>query len=232
MSPATRGDPESSEPFTYGRIADLYDTGFRLLGFKRGVEQFLSRLEWSLPVRARVLDAGAGTGTIALWFLRRFPDAEVIAFDIDQKMLAILRRGARRLGEAGRRLIVAHGDLRTPDVLTRLDSGQRLPVVEHSFDLVVVGAALEHAPLDASIARLARLLRPGGTFLNIGVRPGAPASVLARLYRFRPYTTQEVRHALWRFGFIDVRVLPLAAVDFPANLTRIGIMARRSLWPT
>ncbi|PWU24313.1 MAG: hypothetical protein C5B48_06945 [Candidatus Rokuibacteriota bacterium] len=185
-----------------------------------------------MPARARVLDAGAGTGIIGLWFLRRFPDAEVVAFDIDEKMLAVLGRSARGLGESRRRLIVAHGDLQAPDVLTRLDSGQRLAIVEHSFDLVVVGAALEHAPLDDSIVRLARLLRPGGAFLNLGIRPGPTATVLARLYRFHPYTTQEVLHALWRFGFVDVRVLPLAASDFPANLTRIGVMARRSSWPS
>jgi len=214
--------------FEYGRIADLYDTGFRLLGFKRGVEQFLDRVDWRLPARPRVLDAGAGTGIIGLWFLRRFPDAEVVAFDIDRQMLAVLGRSARRLGEPRRRLVVAHGDLRAPDVLTHMDSGRSLALVERSFDAVVVGAALEHAPLDASVARLARLLRPGGVFLNLGVRPGAPATVLARVYRFRPYSTGEILRSLRRVGFVDERVLRLTATEFPANLTRIAVMARKS----
>jgi len=205
-----------------------YDTGFRLLGFKRGVEQFLDRVEWRLPVHARVLDAGAGTGIIGLWFLRRFAESEVVAFDIDRQMLAVLWRSARRLGEPRRRLIVAHGDLRAPDVLTRLDNGQALALVEHSFDAVVVGAALEHAPLDASVDRRARLLRPGGVFPNLGVRPGPTATVLARLYRFRPYTTAEILQALRRFGFVDGRVLRLTATDFPANVTRVGVIARKS----
>jgi SAM-dependent methyltransferase len=213
--------------FEYGRIADLYDTGFRLLGFKRGVEQFLERVDWRLPARARVLDAGSGTGIIALWFLRRFPDSEVVAFDIDRQMLAVLGRSARRLGEPRRRLVVAHGDLRTPDVLTHIDSGRALALGERSFDAVVVGAALEHAPLDVSVERLARLLRPGGTFLNLGVRPGPSAVVLSRLYRFRPYTTSEIVQAVRQSGFADVRVLPLIATDFPANLTRIGVIARK-----
>src|SRR5262249_35478002 len=97
---ATRRSRGRVAPFAYGRIAARYGTGFRVLGFKRGVEQFLSRVEWSLPARARVLDAGAGTGIIGLWFLRRFPDAEVVAFDIDEKMLAVLGRSARGLGES------------------------------------------------------------------------------------------------------------------------------------
>jgi len=214
-------------PFEYGRIADLYDAWFRFLGFKRGVAQFLARIDWRLPARARVLDAGAGTGIMALWFIERFADAQVVAFDIDRQMLAVLARSARRLGELRERLIVAHGDLRSPDLLTRLDSGQALALVEHTFDAVVVGAALEHAPLDASVGRLARLLRPGGAFLNLGVRPGRTASMLGHLYRFRPYSTGEIRESLARVGLVDARVLPLTATDFPANLTRIGVIARR-----
>ncbi len=216
-----------AEPFEYGRIAHLYDAWFRLLGFKRGLEQFLERVDWHLPARARVLDAGAGTGILGLWFLARFPGSEVVAFDIDRQMLAVLGRSARRLGPLRRRLIVAQGDLRAPDVLTRLDSGQALALVAQSFDVVLVGAALEHAPLDASIGRLARLLRPGGLFLNVGVRPGPTAAVLARLYRFRPYAPAEILESLRRLGFVDRRVLPLMATDFPANLTRVGVIARK-----
>jgi SAM-dependent methyltransferase len=223
-----RSSGAAPSSFEYGRIADLYDTGFRLLGFKRGVEQFLDRVDWRLPGRARVLDAGAGTGLIALWFLRRFPDAEVVAFDIDRQMLAVLGRSALRLGELRRRLVVAHGDLRAPEALTRLDTGQALALVEKSFDAVVVGAALEHAPLDVALDRLARLLRPGGVFLNLGVRPGPTATVLARVYRFRPYTTGEIVRSLRRLGFVDERVLRLTATEFPANLTRIGVIARKS----
>jgi SAM-dependent methyltransferase len=225
--PATRRVAEDDPPFAYGRIADLYDTGFRLLGFKRGVEQFLDRVTWRLPARARILDAGAGTGIMGLWFLRRFPEADVIAFDIDRRMLAVLGRSARRLSTARGRLVVAHGDLRLPDVLTRVDTGQSLRLVDGSFDAVIVGAALEHVPLDASVGRLARLLRSGGVFLNLGVRPGPTATVLSRVYRFRPYTTDEVRRSLQRLGFADIQVLRLAATDFPANLTRIGVMARK-----
>jgi len=227
--PLARVRPLAEPPsFDYGRVAELYDTTLRVLGVKRGVEQFLSRLDWRLPARPRFLDAGAGTGTIALWLLRHFADCEVVAFDIERRMLAILDRRARRLGNERRRLIVAHGDLRAPEVVTRLDSGQALALAEQSFDAVVVGAALEHAPLDASIERLARFLRPGGVFLNLGVRPGPTARMLGHIYHFRPYEPGEVLRPLRRLGFVDVRVLRLTPADFPANLTRIGVLARKS----
>jgi SAM-dependent methyltransferase len=222
------GVPRATEPFAYGRIAEIYDTSLRLFGFKRGVEQFLERVEWRLPTRPRALDAGAGTGLNGLWFLRRFPGSEVVAFDIDRQMLAVLARHARRLGELRHRLIVAHGDLRAPTVLTQTETGQVIVLAEKSFDVVMVGAALEHVPLDLSLERLARLLRPGGLFLNVGMRPGPPSAVLGRLYRFQPYTTGEIRRLLQRLGFVDVHVLPLMPTDFPANLTRIAVIGRKA----
>src|SRR5262249_32955072 len=53
------GKDAAGASFEYGRIAELYDAWFRVAGFKRGLEQFLERVEWRLPARARVLDAGA-----------------------------------------------------------------------------------------------------------------------------------------------------------------------------
>jgi SAM-dependent methyltransferase len=222
-----RGRPDrEATPFAYGRIAELYDTWLRVFGFKRGVEQFLERVDWRLPSRPRMLDAGAGINS--LWFLRRFPDSAVVAFDIDRRMLAVLARSARRLGGLRHRLTVAHGDLRAPAVLTRLDTGQAVMLAEHSFDAVVVGAALEHVPLDGALERLARLLRPGGLFLNVGVRPGPPGAMLGRIYHFRPYTTGEILRFLSHLGFVDAAVLRLVPADFPANLTRIAVIARKA----
>lgn len=214
-------------PFVYGRVATFYDTWMRMLGFARGVEHFLDRVDWRLPARPRILDAGAGTGFMALWCLRRFPECEVVAFDIDRQMLGVLARSARRRGEGRRRLLVAQGDLRAPDVVTRLDTGETCALDAQSFDAVLVGAALEHVPLDVSVPALVRLLRPGGVFVNLGVRPGPPAALLSKIYHFRPYATDEVGFALRRLGFRDVQVRRLVAGEFPANLTRIAVIGRK-----
>jgi hypothetical protein len=52
--------------------------------------------------------------------------------------------------------------------------------------------------------------------------------MLGRLYRFRPYTTAEVRRLLGRLGFVDVHVLRLTPTEFPANLTRIAVIGRKA----
>src|SRR5580698_5436783 len=62
-------------------------------------------LDWvasAAPGAGRLLDLGAGTGTGALGLAERFPEAEVIAVDIEPGSLARLRDRAAGLGLAGR----------------------------------------------------------------------------------------------------------------------------------
>jgi ubiquinone/menaquinone biosynthesis C-methylase UbiE len=174
-----------------------------------------------------VLDAGCGTGVLALWFLRRFPQARVIAFDLDPRMLALLWRSARRREADLDRLTIARGDLRQPARVRPLAGAGQLELGDRSFDLIAVGAALEHVPLAETLAELRRLLRPDGRILILGVRAGRIAALLGRLYRFRAYPIAQFRQALERTGFTDVQIQPLGPRDFPANLTRIAILARR-----
>ena len=145
---------------------------------------------------------------------------------MDRKMLQVMRRTARRRTLANR-LVIAEGDLRGPGRLTRLDDGRPLSLSAGAFDVVAVGAALEHVPLRETLERLHRLLAPGGRLVILGVREGQAAALLGRLFRFRPYPVPEVRHALQETGFDDIRVERLTTGDFPANLTRVAVLARR-----
>jgi SAM-dependent methyltransferase len=65
----------------------------------------------------RLLDLGAGTGTGALGLAPRFPDAEVIAVDVEPGSLTRLRDKAQGLGLAGRvRAVEADLDAGWPDL--------------------------------------------------------------------------------------------------------------------
>ena len=217
----------TSERLAYGKIANVYDTLLALSGFKRGVENFLRRFDFDLPARARILDAGCGTGLMAFYLLRRFPDAEVVAFDIDPKMLAVMERLAHARGLGFDRLTIAVGDLRHPHRVRRLGDGGALELAEASFDGIFVSGALEHVPLFETLPRLVKLLKPGGIFLNLGVKRNPAGAVLGMVYRFRPYRTAELQEALSQAGLEDIRVIRLAPEDFPANLSRIAIMAKK-----
>jgi SAM-dependent methyltransferase len=127
----------------------------------------------------RILDLGAGTGGLSERVLARFPEATVLALDLDPVLMQI-GRGA--LGDGGGRLTWHQIDLRAPgwaDTLASAPPGA-------PFDAVVSLATLHHfttREVAAIYADLARLIRPGGLLLNAeGLASGAPDSTLARAF--------------------------------------------------
>jgi SAM-dependent methyltransferase len=94
----------------------------------------------------RVLEVGCGWGELAQW-LARETGAEVVAVDLSPRMVELAReRGV---------------DARVADV-------QALPFEDGSFDVAVAAWMLYHVrDLDAAVAELARVLRPGGRLVAV-----------------------------------------------------------------
>ena len=92
----------------------------------------------------RVLEVGCGWGELAEWIANE-TGAEVTAIDLSQRMVEL----------ASERGI----DATVADV-------QALPFADATFDVVVAAWMLYHVPdLDRGLAEIARVLRPGGTFV-------------------------------------------------------------------
>jgi SAM-dependent methyltransferase len=109
----------------------------------------------SPPRDARVLDVGAGTGTLSRAALARWPSVRVTGIDPSGGMLAVARRTAdeQLTPEAGARLetIVAYAD--------------ELPDSIGAFDAAMSSFVLQLVPSRAAALReVRRVLRPGGSF--------------------------------------------------------------------
>jgi SAM-dependent methyltransferase len=106
-----------------------------------------------VPERSRIVDLGAGTGTGALGLARHLPGAEVTAVDMDDDMLAQLRRRAADEGLADRvHTVRADLDGTWPDL--------------GPADLVWAAKAMHHlADPTRALAQVQAVLRPGGYFL-------------------------------------------------------------------
>lgn len=96
---------------------------------------------------ARVLDIGCGAGYHVRHFARKA--ARVAAIDVDRISLRTARRRVR-----SSRVSFMHYD------------GERLPFADASFDMVTMLDVLEHvADRQAIVDEIARVLRPGGTWV-------------------------------------------------------------------
>jgi trans-aconitate methyltransferase len=126
----------------------------------------------------RLLDVGAGTGSLSRLLLDRFPEATVVALDLDPVLMTI-GRGA--LGDGGGRLCWQQTDLRTPDWQAGLTSGGAQP-----FDAVVSLATLHHfsnRERETIYSALVSLVRPGGLVLNAeGLAAAPPSTRLAQQF--------------------------------------------------
>jgi SAM-dependent methyltransferase len=99
-------------------------------------------VDWLLPVRVgAAVDLAAGTGALSRRLLARAE--EVIAVEPDERMGAVL---AHRL--PGVRLVVSRAE--------------SLPLPDARVDAVLVSSAWHWLEVEAAVAEIARVLRPGG----------------------------------------------------------------------
>ena len=111
----------------------------------------LNKVMGALPLKPlRILDAGAEDATFVYWLADRYPDAHVMAVDIDEAAVAscLAARPARYANRVD------------------FQVSYFADVDPESFDLVTAFDVLEHIPDDEGAVRdLYRALRPGGTLL-------------------------------------------------------------------
>jgi demethylmenaquinone methyltransferase / 2-methoxy-6-polyprenyl-1,4-benzoquinol methylase len=121
---------------------------------------------------ARVLDVAAGTGLVTAAIVRRY-GCRVVAVDQSEEMLG---RACAKLAE-------------NPTLAARVElvraEAERLPFADGEFDALTTGYLLRYVDDPAAtIAELARVVKPGGTVasLEFGVPGAAPLRVLWRVY--------------------------------------------------
>ena len=118
----------------------------------------------------RILDVATGTGLVAAELLRR-ADCTVVGIDQSPQMLG--RAKSRFAGVSASRIELVEGQ------------AEQLPFADRSFDALSVTYLLRYVDDPAAtVAELARVVRPGGRVasLEFGVPPWAPARAAWRLY--------------------------------------------------
>ena len=173
----------------YDRFTNLYDLMFRVNGYGHSVERYLREAALPLPVGARVLDAGCGTGLLTLAFLRVHErPADIASIDLSMRSLQTARRAVQKLPKGPRRRV---GFAQS--------NALALPFADETFDFVLTSGVLEYLPLREGLAELARVLAPGGHLLFVPVRPSPLTLLLEVMFRFKAHPPAEVEEETRRF---------------------------------
>jgi ubiquinone/menaquinone biosynthesis C-methylase UbiE len=146
----------------------------------------------------RVLDLGAGTGTLTVMLKQACPEADVVGLDGDPTVLALAREKATAAG-----------------VALRFDHGlaTALPYDDAAFDRVLSSLMLHHlttADKGRALGEAWRVLRPGGELhvLDFGPPQNALAWLISQIFRRMERTADNIAgrlpEMLRRAGFTAV----------------------------
>ena len=143
-------------------LIPVYNWGFNVLG-GRGHEAFRRHvLELAaLEGNECVLDAGCGTGMMALRIAAQHPNCTVHGIDLSPKMIAVAQQDAETQGLAV--------DFRVGSIID-------LPYPDGSFDVVITNIMYHHLDLAEkrqAVSEIARVLKPGGRYVSAEFGPRA-----------------------------------------------------------
>lgn len=164
------------------------------------------------PGGGSVLDAGAGTGGIAIELARRWPEAAVTGADFSPEMLSVARKrpGAERIN-----WVIA--------------DATALPFADESFDAVTSGYLVRNVPDPlAAFAEQARVLKRGGRAVCLETSP-PPDSPLLPLIRI------HLKHVIPFLGGLvsgsrsAYTYLPETTQNFLSTEALSGVMGRAGL---
>ncbi len=149
----------------FGRISKRYDLLNRLMSFGLDLvwrKYLIKKAE--IPDGGRVLDAGAGTGDIALEILNHNPSIRVTAVDLTYEMMAV---GKKRAG--GNAIDWCQADT------------ESIPFPDSAFDAVTSGFLARNVPdITAMFKEQVRVLKAGGRIVCLDTSP-VPENILKPL---------------------------------------------------
>eukprot|EP00308_Calcidiscus_leptoporus_P005670 CAMPEP_0119355706 /NCGR_PEP_ID=MMETSP1334-20130426/4500_1 /TAXON_ID=127549 /ORGANISM="Calcidiscus leptoporus, Strain RCC1130" /LENGTH=275 /DNA_ID=CAMNT_0007369599 /DNA_START=9 /DNA_END=836 /DNA_ORIENTATION=+ len=153
----------------------------------------------------RVLDVGAGTGTLSRQVLQRWPDARLTLLDQSPEMLSRARVKPDLAGSA-----------------FVLSDAQVLPFDDDSFDCAVSSGSLYYYPQPiVALQEQLRVVRPGGQVLAMGSLQPKPLILRILAQTFNRFPTED-QYMSWfqAAGLSDIRT---KHISNPWNATQYAL---------
>lgn len=192
----------------YSKISDLYDIGLWLNGYKGAANFIVGKLPFKTNYSFKILDAGCGSGLYSIAILKKFPNAQIVAFDLNQGMTEKMKSNLIRHGYESRATVFVG------DVLENINTSER------NFDLVITGGVLEYVAIDKAVQNLARYLRNEGYFLNSPVRDNWLGKLLAKWFGFTPHSSEKNISAFEQNGLNLLKSVKIPLRFFPISLIK------------
>lgn len=194
----------------YSILAKVYDLIIlKILGYEVAADYFVQELPFTKNDPIKVLDAGCGTGLYTFAILKKFPNAKIIAFDLNEKMLEEMKNKLK--GRGLENLVKVF----KADILSQIFENNR------QFDLIITGGVLEHLDIVSGIRNLSQYLKTGGYFLNAGVRKNFFGKIAGKVWGLKNlFSKEETVNAFKENGYFIVKYIKLPLKYFLIRLAK------------
>lgn len=150
-----------------------------------------------------ILDLAAAAGYWSRMVLRRHPDVTLVALDNSAPLLAEAAQQTRA---------------RWPHYSLVRASAERLPFGDRTFAAVLSGGSLNELPVSQTLSEVARVLKPGGTFISMHVRQVNDwGSMFQQMWRWgglQFFSEADIRRQFDTVGLEVQRYLVFGAIVF------------------
>ena len=205
-------------------LYNSYSWAMNVLGFDRQISRFIDELSLDHQGVERILDVGCGTGVMGFQLLVRFPDATLLATDIQERFLQGVLSHSENMGLEQDRVSVGLSDITKPAEVELMPGG-RTSLERESFDLISVGAVIGYSKDQReTIKALVSLIKPGGVLLNLEMNEQVVGRWTSHRYEYDVIPIKEMATLMAEEG-CSVSRLPLSTKYFPVNMTRVGLLA-------
>ncbi len=191
----------------YSKIAGFYNFGLWIIGYKGAVNYVMEQLPLAINDSFKVLDVGCGTGLYSIAVLKKFPNSQIVAFDLNSEMVEDMRRNLKQQNLEGRARVFV-GDA--------LDSIAE----KNDFKLIITGGLLEYVDIQKAVVNLSHYLCGGGYFLNSPVKNNILGNFIGKLSGFKPYSKQVNISVFTQNGFELQKIIKLPFRYFPICLVK------------
>ncbi|MFZ5801533.1 MAG: ubiquinone/menaquinone biosynthesis methyltransferase [Candidatus Omnitrophota bacterium] len=187
----------------YDRLNEVLSLGQHRRVKQKALSRIGIRSGW------KILDLCTGSGDMAIFLGRRYPDCEILGADVSEKMLEIARRRGKGL----------------PNVRFVNEDTMSLRFPDRTFDLVLISFGLRNLDdLKAGLLEMKRVAKPGGFVVNLDL--GQPPAGFFRwghrlfFHHLIPFLGKTVFH---RGEFNSFRYLPTSSKYFPSQSELVTI---------
>ena len=203
----------------YDKAADTWQATISRLGFEDAYAELVDRVAPEVDDAAgtgplKVLDAGIGTGAMAIAFASRCGHpVDIVGIDLSSEMLRQAGGNLLELNLAARLLL---GDVTD------------LPFADNTFDVVLVAHVLEHMAVpEVALAELCRVLRPGGALIACVTRRSSAGAYVQLKWRTHRVDAETAVGWFLRCGIRCVRAVPLDRGRSPRRFS-CGYVGRKA----